>query len=162
MSGHWREWQFTNANMNRRHRTWPAVNTHRVAVMVEAEAIPVGPRSAFSHGWTVTKPGRTVCGLSIDTPGYLSPHGPNKLIGSPYESWVIGWRPCYRCFPEFDRRTLERMVAIDHKWWSKGANADEAEVWGGRVDRRLWKIVMAHREPAFAQFSRQGGDDDAR
>lgn len=140
MSHHWREWQYTSASMSRRHRTWPAISTHRVAVMVDAERIPVDGK-VWSHGWSIAKPGRTVCGLEIPSPDYLSPSGPN-YGGSPYEAWVVGWRPCYRCFPEFDRKTLERMVAIDQKWSSKSSS---------RVDRHLWAVVMAHRKPSETQ-----------
>jgi hypothetical protein len=125
---HWHEWKYAGY-FKTCHRQYPSVGKHRVAVMVEAERID------YDHFRTI-KPGRTFCGITIGQVQNLSPHPPRM---SAYESWMEGWRPCVRCFPEFDLKTAQRMVDIDRRWSDKGEKQME------RVSHLLYKVVEAHR-----------------
>ena len=130
MSNHWHEWQY--AAFHPRHRDYPAVSKHRVAKMIEAG------RVGWENFRTIAD-GRTVCGRPIRRVDQLAPNPPRM---SAYETWVEGWRPCQRCFPDFDLATARRMVAIDRSWSEKGERQME------RVSHLLWNVVTKHRAPS--------------
>src|SRR5690348_4341261 len=56
----------------------------------------------------------------------------------PYECWITGWRPCFNCFPAFDRATWKRLrLASD-----AALEADNGEP-DGRAYAAFWDSTWA-------------------
>ncbi len=82
-------------------------------------------------------PGLTACGLEVANVNDLHRYAPQTDV---YECWTSGWRPCARCFPEFDLGKWNRIRTLEWRDVTK-RGIDASRSW-----RWIWWLVMQNRK----------------